>query len=659
MERHRLRRFCAPASASIALGLALLFLLPTLPSQPGPSTSWTPAAPVREVTPLALTPTPLAAPPLNDDWPMYMQNTGHNSANLNETTLSVANVHNISLLWTAHVRGAIQGSAVVVNGAVYQGTGTGNITSLYANNGSTRWSTFIGTSVICNTTGGVADTATVRDGNVYIAGGDSYFYALNASTGAIEWRVFTGNTSQGFYGWGSPLYADGYLYLGLASRCDSPLVPAALLKIDPVAHQVVAAFNTTQSGGLGASIWSTPTINFTRNTIYVTTGNSATRAQAPPQFDQDSVIAVNATTLAEEGIWTIPFAQRGYDGDFGATPSLVSGGGHDLVVAINKNGVLYAWNQSNVSSGALWADQLGQGTANSYNIATASVANGLIYQGAGQANISGNISLGSFYAIYPSNGTIKWEKAMIDHVFRAAAYANGFLVVEATKELYILSAANGRSLYKSTCAFGMQSDPTVAEGKIFIGCNGYLNAYGVGLTSGATAVPTTGTVPLQVAFSTTAHGGTPPYSYAWKFGDGTGAQVASTSHTYRTTGTFHAMIWVNDSEGNSSNNQFAITVNAAGSNGSGTPSHGKGFLASYGLILGVLGAVVVMLLILAVVYRRRRRQGLAPPPPWTPPSKPASPPPPSGPPPPSAAARSPTPAPRGPPPGPSKPPGSA
>ena len=611
-------RFRVPAVASISLGLVLLLVAGGVPGLLAVGHPIGPATPARSVDVPRLGGVVLQGGALNDDWPMYMQNTGHNSANLNETTLNVGNVHNISLLWTAHVRGAIQGSAVVVGGAIYQGTGTGNFSSLYVSNGSLRWSTFIGTSVICNTTGGIADTATVTGGHVYVAGGDSYFYSLNASTGAIEWKVLIGNTSQGFYGWGSPLYANGFIYYGTSSRCDSPLVPAALLQIDPVAHQVVRFFNTTQGGLLGASIWSSATINSSRNTVYVTTGNSANRSGDPPLYDQDSVIAVNASTLTEQGIWTVPYAQRVHDGDFGATPSLVSGGGHDLVVAINKNGILYAWNQSNVSTGPLWEDRLGQGTPNGYNIGTASVANGIIYQGAGQANISGNISLGSFYAIYPANGSIKWVKPVVDHVFRAAAYANGFLVVEATKALYILAASTGRTLYKSGCAYGMQSDPTIAEGKILIGCNGYLNAYGIGLTSGASAVPTSGIVPLQVAFSTTAHGGTPPYSFVWKFGDGTGVKVASTTHVYRAVGTFHAMVWVNDSFGNDSNNQFTITVSAP-TNGSLTP-HDKSFLQRYGLIIGGVVAIVVVLLLLAIVYRRRRRRSMAAPPaPWNPP----------------------------------------
>jgi polyvinyl alcohol dehydrogenase (cytochrome) len=614
-----MRRSTGGVAMATALALVVLMWTGLLPMPSADGVAHASGVPTPTLVPAPQITIGPSASALNDDWPMYMQNIGRNSANPNETDLTVGGARNISLLWTNHIHGGIESSAVVVGGVVYLGTGTGNFSALNISNGTTRWSTYIGQSFGCNATGGVASTATVVGGHIYVAGGDSNFYALNATTGTIEWKVFIGNTSHGFYNWGSPLFAKGFIYYGTASRCDAPLVPAALLQIDPVAHRVLRVFNTTQGGALGASMWSSPTINLTSNTVYVTTGNSANIATNPPLIDQDSVIALNATTLQEKGMWTLPKAARFPDGDFGATPSLVSGGGHDLVIAINKNGILYAFNQSNVTRGPLWADQLSSGSQNGYNIATASFANGLIYQGAGNTNISGLPSLGSFYAIYPGNGTIKWAHAMSDHVFRAAAVANGLVVVEATKILTVLAAASGRALFHTTCNYPYQSDPTIAEGHLLVGCNGFINAYGLGLSSGGSAVPTTGPAPLQVAFSTTAHGGNPPYTYSWSFGDGTTALTPNLIHTFQAAGTFHPTIWVNDSHGNSSNRIFTITV-TPGPPGSG-PAKGGSFLGRYGTAI-VAGAVALaLLLILAVLYRRhRRRQAAAPPVPWSPPA---------------------------------------
>src|SRR5262249_20928943 len=82
-------------------------------------------------------------------------------------------------------------------------------------------------------------------------------------------------------------------------------------------------------------------------------------------------------------------------------------------------------------------------------------------------------------------------------------------------------------------------------------------------TAGATASPTSGTVPLAVAFN--GSGSSDPdgtiSSYAWDFGDGTSGTGATTSHTYTTTGTFSAKLTVTDNGGASSSTTLSIVVN--------------------------------------------------------------------------------------------------
>jgi PKD repeat protein len=69
--------------------------------------------------------------------------------------------------------------------------------------------------------------------------------------------------------------------------------------------------------------------------------------------------------------------------------------------------------------------------------------------------------------------------------------------------------------------------------------------------SAAGSAPTTGLAPLTVSFTGTAAGGTPPYTYAWDFGDGSPAQTGLTSpattYTYNVPGAFTATLTVTDS----------------------------------------------------------------------------------------------------------------
>lgn len=68
------------------------------------------------------------------------------------------------------------------------------------------------------------------------------------------------------------------------------------------------------------------------------------------------------------------------------------------------------------------------------------------------------------------------------------------------------------------------------------------------LQIGVQGNPVTGAVGLISALAATAHGGLPPYSYAWNFGDGSEAQEGATvGHTFATAGVFAVTVAVHDS----------------------------------------------------------------------------------------------------------------
>ncbi|MCA0239310.1 MAG: PKD domain-containing protein [Proteobacteria bacterium] len=79
------------------------------------------------------------------------------------------------------------------------------------------------------------------------------------------------------------------------------------------------------------------------------------------------------------------------------------------------------------------------------------------------------------------------------------------------------------------------------------------------------ATPTSGTLPLTVAFS--AAGSSDPdgsiASYLWTFGDGATASGATASRVYSTAGSYTAQLTVTDNLGASSSKTVAITVSAA------------------------------------------------------------------------------------------------
>ena len=81
-----------------------------------------------------------------------------------------------------------------------------------------------------------------------------------------------------------------------------------------------------------------------------------------------------------------------------------------------------------------------------------------------------------------------------------------------------------------------------------------------------TATPTSGTVPLDVAFDASASAAPPNatiQTYAWDFGDGNNGSGVNANHTYTTDGTFTATLTVTDSNGNSDTETTTITVSPA------------------------------------------------------------------------------------------------
>src|ERR1700733_1610330 len=100
-------------------------------------------------------------------------------------------------------------SPVVWNGAVFFGSGDGNIYSLNAASGELNWKF---------KTGDVVHAApAIADGTLFIGSWDSYFYALDAMTGKEEWRFKTDEDPEIHNQVGiqsSAAVVDGIVYFG-------------------------------------------------------------------------------------------------------------------------------------------------------------------------------------------------------------------------------------------------------------------------------------------------------------------------------------------------------------------------------------------------------------------------------------------------------------
>ncbi|MDW5563605.1 MAG: PKD domain-containing protein [Methanomassiliicoccus sp.] len=80
----------------------------------------------------------------------------------------------------------------------------------------------------------------------------------------------------------------------------------------------------------------------------------------------------------------------------------------------------------------------------------------------------------------------------------------------------------------------------------------------------AQADPQSGTVPLEVSFTSSVMGGIPPYSYVWTTSDGSMGNDASFDHRFSTAGTYTATLEVTDSLGTSASSDVIIQAGVSG-----------------------------------------------------------------------------------------------
>jgi len=108
-----------------------------------------------------------------------------------------------------------------------------------------------------------------------------------------------------------------------------------------------------------------------------------------------------------------------------------------------------------------------------------------------------------------------------------------------------------------------------------------VSAVGNPLVATAGATPTSGQIPVNVAFTGTATGGTPSYHYSWNFGDGSTSTAQNPSHSYGTAGTYTATLTVTDSSSPAKTASSSVTITASPVAGT-APGAPTGLTASAG-----------------------------------------------------------------------------
>lgn len=511
------------------------------------------------------------------EWPTFLHDAQRTGANLEEQELSPTNVGSLGYLWNFSANRTVTGSSIVVNGTVYFGDWDGNLNAVNASTGSLTWATSLGG--IGDFTGcsvpGIAATPAYWNGTLYIGGGNPWLYAVAALNGTILWHTDLANVTGSSTPWtahkiwSSVLVYNGSLYVGVASGCDSPLVRGALFQVDAANGTIAHTFWTLPAGQTGPGIWSSASVDPGTRTIWVTTGNEGSTDTKYAR----SVIGLNASNVSQ----VVGYAQEAlafHDYDFGDGATLFhDSNGTPMVVAVNKNGYAYAFNESslvpNGTSPTRWTVELTPYPGNSY-VPPAYDGHLLYFGSVGTVLPNGSSVAGSVRAVYPDNGTTKWWVGTSSAIYGALTYANGVVYAPMTSGgIRALDAKTGE-LLASVSTHPTWGEPTVVNGEVLVGFGptgtpytpGGLTALSVPLSASGRATPVPGNAATTYAFNATVAGGVAPITISWSFGDGTSANGTPVTHAFAASGVYRVTMTATDATGAERTQNLTLTARA-------------------------------------------------------------------------------------------------
>ena len=312
--------------------------------------------------------------------------------------LTAADVPNLKLKWAFSLgdQTIARSQPAVANGRIFFGTQSGGgVYSLDASSGCIYWVTKIDgvrSALVIGPTGS-GNRAAVFFG----AGGDAY--ALDAATGKQLWKTHIAGYFASLIT-AAPLLHNGVLYFGVSSfeealpplpgyQCCAFRGSVVAVKADTgkqlwTSYTIASAPQPAEKnkaggqmwGPSGAAVWSTPTFDEKRNTVYVATGDNYSH---PTTDTSDAVLALDA----KDGkiVWSrqatpgdafnnacsIPGSPNcpppsGQDFDFGQPPILVflPNGRRELVIG-QKSGMVYALDPDKQGA-ILWQTRVSAGS---------------------------------------------------------------------------------------------------------------------------------------------------------------------------------------------------------------------------------------------------------------------------------------------------------
>jgi polyvinyl alcohol dehydrogenase (cytochrome) len=317
--------------------------------------------------------------------------------------LTAADLPKLKLKWAFGYTKTVvlRAQPVVFGHRLFVASESGEIYALDAKSGCTYW-TYMAEAPV-GTAPSVAAYKTPGGGNgyaVYLGDRKANVYALDVSSGALLWkRKIDEHRVAGITG--APALYHGRLFvpvqgvgeesIGSTNSYPCCTFRGSVVALDINTGEVVwKAYTVAESqprgktsagvpifGPSGGGIWSAPTVDPKRDSLYVATGNGYSD---PAQPGTDAIIAMDLKTgavrwmkqVAGPDNWAMGCAPKnpnnpacpselGPDYDFSASPTLVHAQDRDVLIAAQKSGMVFAFDPDKQGE-IVWQYRFGKGS---------------------------------------------------------------------------------------------------------------------------------------------------------------------------------------------------------------------------------------------------------------------------------------------------------
>jgi outer membrane protein assembly factor BamB len=429
--------------------------------------------------------------PAPTDWPAYLYNSRHSSYAATQKAITPASVPALRRKWQFTAGNGFLASPVVASGSVYIGANNGWFYQLSATTGRLLHKRFLGTVKVTSCppppTGIVATAALAVSGpsrteTVFVAGPDGYLYALNASNLSLRWKSVIGlpsATENDYYNWSSPTIANGRVYVGISSNCDTPLVRGGVLAFSQSTGKRQGSFYSVPTGKKGGSVWSSVAVDASGH-VYATTGNGPLTTVSSQLLAHSEAIVKLSPTLKFLRQFQVPASDEGFDTDFGASPVIFD----SYVGACDKNGVFYALRQATMK--LAWKRQISGPAGNVAECIASPVWNGKhLFFGTSTATIGGVHDAGSVQERAPW-GQLVWATGLPNGINGSPSGDAGGVIAAGTYDFsstpdatYLINAGTGKIL--RTLTTGLDYSQSAFAGNWLFTANEHgVSAWGAG-----------------------------------------------------------------------------------------------------------------------------------------------------------------------------------